>query len=325
MIYKVAVVGDTHFNSTTPQSRLDDYPRTTLRKLSEIGTIALEKGVSHLILLGDVFHKNSQSLWYLNRVIEEFNKIKEKGIECWSIVGNHDIAWEKMETLDRSPLQTLFVSSSVKPLKVLKLGESVEIYGYNYTDEISKVDSDGKVKVCVAHRFYDNTLSDYSLSPKQVISLNYDRYILGHDHQEFPDVVASNGSVVQRPGSLLRGTSHKYNVNREPSFDIITFEVNGNTVDTTSERVVLSHLPATEVFSIQALEKQGKEDLVEQHITASMIDELISKMETRTTSSSLFHIIDNIEMSPSVRGLIEKYLTANGLFRITSKEVKELV
>ena len=46
---KVIFVGDPHFDSVTPVSRLDDYRAVSLAKLNEILDIAIKNDVSQVI------------------------------------------------------------------------------------------------------------------------------------------------------------------------------------------------------------------------------------------------------------------------------------
>lgn len=314
---RFAVFGDLHLNSTTPASRLDDYPSTTIRKLNDARQILIEKGVSVVVILGDVFHKNQQSIVYLNRVVEALARYRESGIKVYSIAGNHDLAFEKIEMISHSPLQTLFASGLVEHVDELDLGR-VLIKGFDYPVAITPAPEYKGFTVCVAHRFYDNTLSEFSLFPKNIKHLDYDVYCLGHDHVLYPNEYCEGHTII-RPGSFTRGTSHAYNLDREPSFDVIYYEKGDVGEDRLRfERCVIPYQPAAEVFSVQAMdkEKKVKDDLTEM---SERIDELIERMDQRTTSSSLYEIIDATEMRPEIKILIEKYLETMGVFREITK------
>ena len=73
----------------------------------------------------------------MNAVITEFLRFREVGIEVFSIVGNHDVAYEKMEYFDRSPLKTLFLSGAIKPLHIIE-NDKVYIRGPMITQRRSK-------------------------------------------------------------------------------------------------------------------------------------------------------------------------------------------
>lgn len=315
---KVAIIGDAHLNSTTPASRVDDYPRTTIRKLADIRRICIERGVHYAIFLGDVFHKNSQSQQYLNDVARELAKW-QPSITPYTIRGNHDLAFEKIESKDRSPLELLLITGVMKHLDVLDLGDVV-FKGFDYPEKLVPLETP-KMSVCVAHRFYNYNLSDLSLHDKNLKFLGYDVYILGHDHMQYAPLQLDD-MIVQRPGSLMRGTSHSYNLTREPSFDINTFDTVEGRVKMTIETVVLPHQPASEVFTTQALNKT-KEDKIDPLLLSSQIDELVEKLNHHATNESLYSIVDSLDMEPATRVLIERYLKDNGLYREQVKEISE--
>ena len=87
-VLKIAVVGDLHLNSSTPKSRVDDYPTTCINKLETLRLHLLKNGCTDLILLGDIFHKPSQPVKFLNRVLREFLLFKSSGIKVRAIAGN---------------------------------------------------------------------------------------------------------------------------------------------------------------------------------------------------------------------------------------------
>ena len=119
----------------------------------------------------------------------------------------------------------------------------------------------------------------------------------------------------------MRGTSHSYNITREPSFDIDTFIQDEGKVTVQFDRVVIPHQPASEIFSVQALDKSKKVDKIDQAVISQQIDQLIAQMDKRTTNMSLYTIVDGIEMDEATRILIERYLTQNGLYREQEKEI----
>lgn len=311
---KFAVIGDVHANMNTPASRLDSYPDTIVRKLSDVRKLMRDRGVTVAIQLGDLWHANTQSSYYINQVCEELQQWKNDELELYAITGNHEMANEKPENVTRSPLQILYTTGLVRHLTHLQLGR-VAICGYDYTDALQEAPKTRLYKVCVAHRFYENTLSDQSLKERNIKYLNYNLYCLGHDHVKYEPLTLETGQVIQRPGSLARGTSHSYQLTREPSFDVDTVTYNPDTgeFNLEIETVVLPHAPASEVFTIQALKKPSKsEDLT---LLSAQIDALIDSMDQSQTSSSVYTILDKMEMELRTRMLIETYLTNAGIYR----------
>lgn len=85
---KFAFVGDMHLNSSTPKSRIDDYPQTMINKLDILRNAMIARGVKYVICGGDIFHKAKQPSDFEYKVANEFLKFREAGIEVFSIFGN---------------------------------------------------------------------------------------------------------------------------------------------------------------------------------------------------------------------------------------------
>ena len=167
----VMVVGDLHLNSSTPKMRLDDYPTTTLNKLNQLHTRAVESGSKVVILLGDIFHQTQQSQTYLNEVAKVFKRFQDSGIIVFAIVGNHCVPYERLEYLDRTPLQSFFISGLIRNLNHLVLNGKYDFIGFDFPDKIlpsSQVGAVGSKQFMFAHRFYEYALSDTSLTEKNI-------------------------------------------------------------------------------------------------------------------------------------------------------------
>lgn len=222
-------VGDLHCNDTTPSSRTDDYSEATIAKLRWLIGYAQGMGIELIVVGGDIFHKTAQSLTYLNRLVEVLREASSHGIMITSVIGNHDIHGENMDSFKRSPLYTLYASGLLLLPKLVKL-QGAEIRYFDYLDEISPivgVDS-GTTTFCVAHEFFDMTSlfgEKHNISKERARELGYDCYLLGHDHsyygverfpkgKELPKEVTDpreiNGKyfyTVGRCGAFTRGTS----------------------------------------------------------------------------------------------------------------------
>ena len=95
-------IGDTHATSSTPSSRKDNYPESLAKKWSLINKLSK----SDLnVLLGDVFHKPTMSLKYVNSVarVERGSRL-EDGHRTMAIVGNHDVFYGDSSFLIRTGL-----------------------------------------------------------------------------------------------------------------------------------------------------------------------------------------------------------------------------
>jgi DNA repair exonuclease SbcCD nuclease subunit len=315
---RVTFCGDMHLNSTRPASRIDDYPATSLEKINQIRERMMVSGSKLLVVLGDVFHKREQSLSYLCSVADAFVSFKTVGIDVYTVVGNHDISYERMDTLKNQPLGLMFRAGLIKPLKAIKLsntsGYDVGIYGYDYPDPIEPaLMLPGRVRVCVAHRFYEYQYDVNSLTKQDVAKLAYNMYVLGHDHVKYKTERIDN-KIVVRPGALLRGTSHQYNLEREVGVETVVFNGSSEKPKLSFISDVLDVKPASEIFTKASVEKTTSLAAITIDMT-EQVNELIDQMGSVSADSSVYDYLDQLSIAPNVKECIERHLKEKGFFR----------
>lgn len=319
---KVLFVGDLHLDSTTPSSRVDDYSDTSISKLYSLKNICLVKSIKCVVFLGDIFNKHDQSNTYLNKVLKVFKSFKDDNISLYTVVGNHDLSFERMDTLSRSPLQMLFTTGLLNHLdqEVLDTGSYlVTLKGLDYPDSpvsVSELDLHTKVNVLCAHRFFNYAYNDpHNLSTDDCISLGYQVYAMGHDHIQY-DVENYRSFLVVRPGSFMRTSSHAYNLSRNVSVDIIEFQGTEDQPRLIPIRENLSVKPASEVFSTSVYQRSEEKSL---ELIMSELHErvgaLLSQMDVRHEVKDIFKTLDSICTDPSVKQCIETYLAVGGYSR----------
>lgn len=292
---KILFIGDLHLNYQTPQSRKDVYPQTMLEKIKAIGDIATKYSVDDIIMLGDVFHQRYQPYSYMMKCFMAF---KQLPMVPYTIVGNHDIIFERMDTFDESPLNFLCMTGVVKRLdeKYYQDGD-VMVKGFDYTTPISPLESNS-YKVCVAHQYYNTPLFKTYIKPEDALKLGYNAYVLGHDHSVYDDIKNDKYTVI-RAGSISRGTSHSSNLLRDVYVTVF------DTVTKNFERIVLPTQKATDVF------KEIK--YVEKSLETS-VDDIIDKMEFNS-ELTIYDMLDKDDIPKEIKELIERYLTQCGIFR----------
>lgn len=314
-VFKIGFVGDMHLNSATPKSRIDNYPDTMLDKMDSLRVLCLENSISNLILLGDVFHRPNQPIEFLMKVITAFSKFKESGIRVFSIVGNHCITYEDLNTLDRSAMGLLFQTHVIEPLDEISIKGTrtpVHIKGFHYTEEPEEPDDFTYYNIMVAHMFYEFDLSKESLNKEDLARLKYNMVVLGHDHTPYDllteDTISGKVRVV-RPGSFSRGTSHSYNINRSIFIDVLN--INGQI---NIKRFVVPSKPSDQVFSSTVLDKTDLKEL-NKELSEQFID-LVNRIYSQDTSSfDVYQALDSSTASQEVKDRIVMYLEQSGIFR----------
>ena len=210
----IIFVGDLHLKGSSPISRVDDYPTVILNKLESLISTAKSFSCDKIMLLGDVFDSHITTLPYLAKVINTFRKISDAGIDVYTIVGNHDIKNNRMDSLDSSALGILISTGYLKLAPRNLTIDDTSFNCFHYPEELEN-NNESCYSVCVAHRYYEFGLSWDSLTSEDLKSLNYDAMILGHYHVPC-DTLSIEDTLLYRPGSLSRSTSEPYNKLRTP-------------------------------------------------------------------------------------------------------------
>ena len=308
----IMFVGDAHYSPRIPVSRKDDYPNTLLNKMDSIKTVALSNDVKDIVFLGDLFNTKHMTLSYFIKVFHKLKSIYDSNIRLHLIVGNHDILYNNDSTIEESPIKLLFDSGIFDPASKFVVSDSI-IHLCNYTtitSDISKPLNDSAYNILVGHYFYDMGFgdTDHTLSKELCDTLNYNAYILGHDHTPYSPVITTKYEV-HRPGSLSRGTSQTCHVNRD-DIQVLLFDADSHKFTYVN---LPNILPSTEVY---------KESTLIDKITLSSISESLQDLLSDLTfdnSSDIFQTLNQIPMDDSVRELIIHYLNLEGVY---DKEVK---
>lgn len=309
-------VGDLHLNDVNPRSRIDDYSIAILDKLTYIFNLAKENNIEAIFFLGDIFHKPSGlSTKYLNKVISTFQLAP---CPCYSIIGNHDIPFNKIDEVDNTSLGILFKSRALVHLDNYPITPNISIFGFDYNTDISYITkpSTCSLGICISHSygedvsFGDNEKAEYFKWSKPNES-PFDVYILGHDHSYHSSKKIYNNSYLYRVGALSRVTSASSDVQR----DIKILEVNIDTQNISYDikEVNIPYTPSLECFSQQSLNK------ISTHNSSldGSLEDILSNLNFNI-QSSIFDIIDEMNLDSKIVELLETYLKNNF---ITRKEI----
>lgn len=319
---KIAFVGDLHLDTTTPSSRVDDYSDSSLAKLMALKNTCLLRDIKIVVLTGDVFNKHDQSNTYMNRVLKVFREFKENNILVFSIFGNHDLSFERMDTAERSPLQMLITSGLVVHLSTEMIktpSYSVQLVGLDYPDNpipVSDLPQKGTINILVAHRFYNYGFNDpYNLTTEDCVNLGYNAYALGHDHIQY-DIEKTQFYWVIRPGSFMRTSSHLYNMSRQIVIDVIDFKGTEEQPQFVHSREIISSRPSSEVFSSSVHQRREDRDITgELDVLHERVGNMLRQMEVRTTGLDPFKVLDEICTDPEIKACVESYLRIGGYER----------
>ena len=282
---KFLYVGDLHQDELNPVHRIDDFANTRKEKINEILKIAKNNNVKAILHGGDFFNRPKMSNEFVTSIIETWNnqlipidiqeltfqlqagtiseqdyldeikKYKTNNIPFISIIGNHDLIGEGIESYPRTSLNVLETSGFLhivdeeNPIIFKEGSISVAITGHHY-DKMNdknndksgyivkqKVQVDGKDCTYQIHMTH-NMLTPISYGKKFAHTTIYeiqnetlaDLTINGHDHIGF-DTIYYNNKIFANPGSPFRLSIDKKEIARMPKVMLINIDDAGLTVE----------------------------------------------------------------------------------------------
>lgn len=307
---KIAFISDVHVDSKMPDSRVDDIITTLKDKLVDILNKCIAENVKYVFFEGDVVNRVQCPFEPITMLADILLRFKQEGMRCFSILGNHDIVRNSLENLDKSPIQILFKLGVLEHINLdtrVIINDTVLLTAVDYTEYPIKADKSFNSNILLAHMFYGKSgfLSDekHNLTDTNILDLGYDLVVLGHDHEDYNDVIVGSTKIV-RHGSVLRGTSHNYNFTRKPNFVVIDDIKNPKAV----RRIEISHRDYKDVASEYILNKKTFSSMnALQDVLSNLADKLVDT--TETDSDRIYNIIMGDEKLPNdCRELLLKYI-----------------
>ena len=321
---KIAFIGDPHVSDKAPSTRTDDYCNTVLNKLKFIVTTCIEEKVQAIVILGDIFHKKIPS-HTSHETIRRLIDIFKCDIPIFSVAGNHDINGTYNE-IHRQPFSVLRESGV--------LNELVPTKATTFTD--------GKMVVALSGSFFRETLdskehineynlsfpedSDYNIGVfhqmilpdgqtffssyvnfSDLMEVNSDLIAVGHYHVGF------KGSIIRQeykhflnPGSMSRGSTELFNLEKEPKFSIVTLEKLEDFVSVQHKDVIIPHKDSKEIFDLEAVTRK-KENIKLKDFFNNLNEVEIESLAAETPEGVL-ETLKRMGMNEDLSDLCMKYL-----------------
>ena len=316
IIDKMAIVGDMHLSSRTPSSRLDDYANTSIDKLDKLLNLCIKEDIKYVVSLGDTFNTPTDTLLYVNRVMQKLKEFERNGIFFYSILGNHSCANMKHENVDKSSEGILYISHLIRELQYEPFtspsGYTIGLYGYHYSQPINLPTKGDKINICVAHKGY-NEAYDGSLTKTSCLELGYNIYCLGHFHQPYNPLYEANYSVI-RPGRFMRNTADEFNFTNEINIDVLHFLGTKERPKITTQRLTLNVDDYTKTFSTKVLTKCKENDKYLSSLS-SRVQDLMLKMDMsyEAKDDDIFNILDRLDVDYRIKDNLILYLSSIGI------------
>ena len=294
---KIIFVGDVHLKGSNPISRKDNYAEVILNKIKFIREYATSIDCSSIIFLGDIFDTVNTSLQYFSRCLSIFKEFAVHGIDLYTIVGNHDLRYDSMDTLSVTPLGILIESGAIKLLDSLTI-DDVYIQGCHFPDTPKNNNNVDLYSILLLHRFYESGFNEEPITKDNMISLGYDTYILGHDHRPYTTIRIEDVKDIHviRPGSLARNSSDSYNKIRKP-------------------RILVMDTETKEFHYVEVPSESSKEIFFEKEEESTLsMAELVEYLRSsyHTSNDSIRSYIETAEIPDDIKSLIQTYLDILG-------------
>lgn len=309
---RINFILDPHFTPHIPESRKDNYPESIKKKYMLVNELYPS---DFNILAGDVFHKATLPLRFINDVSRfESESQRGDGHQTYAVYGNHDCLYSDPSYVKDSSLGNWLATGLVKELNELEIpwrDGVIRIVGWKFNEPPPRKGDVGDkcYTILVGHAFYETAPveeKELLLTKDQVLELGYNFIVLGHDHSKYHPVEFSNGSILYRPGSLSRGTSHFHNVWREVSILRMEFKESG-VVE--AKYVDIPSLPPEECFAGE------KRDGKQREFKATMGAFVKAMLAAKVQSDEVFEILDQLQADKSLKDYVESLLFAYGMAR----------
>jgi DNA repair exonuclease SbcCD nuclease subunit len=308
---------DTHVSDRSPVSWKGDYPTEIWSNLDQIGQFARAHEVQGVLDGGDYFHvksavRNSHALVVRSASIQN-------GYPCptFCVEGNHDLAYNNLDTIDKQPLGVLYESGVFQHLReqVFEDGKlRVRVVGVPYSAlrtlselrAIQKKPGDSFL-IAVVHAlaaenpppkvedFFGEPVFRYS---DLVSEDGPDVWMFGHWHKD-QGIVTLQGKQFVNQGAVSRGALVHENTQRTPKVALVE-AVNG-IIQVNALPLIVA--PAEDVFDIARKERVEAE--------TRNIDQFILRLQQDATIDpevSIESNVESLEFAQDVRDAALDYL-----------------
>jgi DNA repair exonuclease SbcCD nuclease subunit len=294
-------------------------------KLRRIADIGAEAGVDAYTCGGDWFQEKVPAKTSHSMVNELMSVIKSFSRPCFSVVGNHDLQYDRTSTMVDQPLGPLVNSGHL----VLQCGQvikgdggpAVMLHGFDFAEEpdYDSIALSGALKDKA--RYHVLSLHVYASpsggslhgktrvhSYRDLLSLGYDVVLLGHYHADQGCTVLTREDMSTctfvNIGSLSRGDYGDENIHRIPKCCIVEFSEQG----VFTREIPVGAKPAAEVFD---LEEKAATKEKEQEAAAFVENlknaEVVAKRDDETPEQLLDRVpIDDVAVLAKTKEFLQR-------------------
>ncbi|MCU08691.1 exonuclease SbcCD subunit D [Listeria monocytogenes] len=223
--------------STLPQPLFSAMQESTFQSLERITTVAIKEAVDFVLIAGDIYDSEDQSVRAQARFAKEMKRLEAANIPVFMIHGNHDFIEKHKEKLTL-PSNVHVFSEQVEVMShKTATGVSVNIYGFSYNElhirssrvGEYKIQGDADFHIALLHGSEVSSSEEHDVyAPFRVQEISkkgFDYWALGHIHKR--QLLAESPSIYY-PGNI-QGRNRKES--GEKGASIITLSEASTTID----------------------------------------------------------------------------------------------
>lgn len=268
---KIGIVIDVHLADRC-RHREDNFLEVALGKLDYVASRN-----DFVLILGDLFHVNTNSHLIFNKVYKLFMKHAGK---FYAIPGNHDLLHNNTNMLEKTTIGSLALTGALNlKLDEFSIGKAVFQPSLAIKSENLPVDNSNS-KILIGHNYFELPgAPKETFTRDEIRKLNYKLVFLGHDHKPYETEYMGNSTLI-RMGSLTRIDSQIYNKDR----GIYYYQLDSETLE--YEKKEVPHKPSSEVFTETAFQKIGNK---KNEVTFIQLGEVLKKFRKKDNSANSLH------------------------------------
>lgn len=198
--------------STAPKHVFDDILESTYVSLNNLVELAIHKQVDFILLVGDIFDENIQSLKAKVKLRQAFETLQKHDIDVFLSYGNHDYEMTHDEMFSFPGNVHIFPSEEITHFAYYRNGKRLaNIYGFSYEERVIKrnkaidfelVDEEIPFHIAMLHGSLKSNVDHDVYAPFQIRDLqrkHFDYWALGHIHKR--EILHENPYIVY-PGNI---------------------------------------------------------------------------------------------------------------------------
>lgn len=308
---------DVHAADKGPDSWKGDYPGEIWANLEQIGELARQHQATAVLDGGDFFHVKAPTRNSHGLVSKVARIHADYPCPVFCVEGNHDMAYNNLDTIERQPLGVLYDTGVFRLLRqeVFETeGCRVRIVGVpfvpdrglDYLRSLKKQPGDDKL-IAIVHALAGKNppahVEDFFGEPvfrygDLIFDDGPDVWCFGHWHKD-QGIELMDGRWFVNQGAVSRGALVRENLERNPKVALIV--VDGPDLNVTS--IPLKVAPASEVFDLARKDRRDKE--------GEIIERFVRRLEEDIkfdASASIEESVQGLAFAPEVRSLALRYL-----------------